>query len=54
MYKVSYYVTGGTHVAFKWFDTFHEASEFSLKVPTGNVIEIKLYPKDQVKKEDRT
>ena len=28
---------------FKWFKTFKEASEFSLTVKTGDVIEIKLY-----------
>ena len=53
MYKVSYYTTG-TNVSFKWFKTFKEASEFSLKVKTGDVIEIKLYPDNEVKKEDRT
>jgi len=42
-YKVSYYVGGGMTAAFKWFDTFHEASEFSMKVRTGDVIEIKWY-----------
>jgi hypothetical protein len=42
MYKVSYYFTG-SRVAFKWFKTFAEACEFSMKVPTGDVIEIKLY-----------
>lgn len=42
MYKVSYYMTGQT-VAFKWFKTFHEASEFSIKINTGDVIEIKRY-----------
>lgn len=43
MYKVSYYMGGGNTVAFKWFKTFAEASEFSLKVPTGDVIEVKKY-----------
>lgn len=42
-YKVSYYMGSGMKVAFKWFDTFNEASQFSLKVPTGDVIEIKWY-----------
>lgn len=41
-YKVSYYMTGQT-VAFKWFKTFAEASQFSMKVNTGDVIEIKRY-----------
>jgi hypothetical protein len=42
MYKVTYY-TSGSMVAFKWFNTFGEASEFSLTVKSGDVIEIKLY-----------
>jgi hypothetical protein len=45
-YKVSYYLGGGMKAAFKWFDTFHEATEFSMKVPTGDVIEIKWYPNE--------
>lgn len=45
-YKVSYYMGSGMKVAFKWFDTFNEASQFSLKVPTGDVIEIKWYPNE--------
>lgn len=46
MYKVSYYVGSGMTAGFKWFKTFNEASQFSLKVPTGDVIEIKWYPND--------
>ena len=42
MYKVSYYASGNM-VAFKWFKTFAEASDFSRKIKTGDVIEIKLY-----------
>ncbi len=45
-YKVSYYTTAGNDVAFKWFKTFSEASEFSLKVRTGDVIEVKWYPNE--------
>jgi hypothetical protein len=42
MYKVSYYI--GSSVAFKWFKTLKEATDFCVyKVPTGNVIEVKLY-----------
>lgn len=42
-YKVTYYMTGQT-VAFKWFDTFSEATEFSVyHVNSGDVIEIKRY-----------
>ena len=43
MYKVSYYMTGQT-VAYKWFKTFSEATEFSVyHVNSGDVIEIKRY-----------
>jgi len=42
-YKVTYYMGSGNTVASKWFDTFSEASQFSLKVKTGDVIEIKWY-----------
>ena len=45
-YKVSYYVGSGNMVGFKWFDSFTEASQFSLKVKTGDVIEIKWYPNE--------
>lgn len=55
MYKVTYYFSAsGANVVTKEFKTFQEASEFSLSRPTGSVIEIKLYPDEQVKKEDRT
>lgn len=42
-YKVTYYLTAGNDVGFRWFKTFNEASDFSLKVKTGDVIEIKWY-----------
>lgn len=42
-YKVVYYMGSGNTVTSKWFDTFTEASQFSLKVRTGDVIEIKWY-----------
>ena len=55
MYKVSYYLsTGSNTVATKNFATFQEATEFSLKCPRESVIEIKLYPDTETKKEDRT
>jgi hypothetical protein len=55
MYKVTYYLaTGSNTVATKNFNTFQEASEFSLSCPRESVIEIKLYPDNEVKKEDRT
>lgn len=43
MYKVTYYAYSGSRVLFRWFKTFSEASEFSLTVNSGDVIEIKLY-----------
>lgn len=52
MYKVSYYLAG-TRLAFRWFDTLHEATKFSVELPTGDVLEIKFYP-EKIKKEDRT
>ena len=46
MYKVSYYMIGNT-VAFKWFKTFEEATEFTVhKVKSGDVIEVKWYPNE--------
>lgn len=43
MYKVSYYMNGGT-VVFKWFKTFKEATDFCVyKVPSGDVLEVKRY-----------
>ncbi len=43
MYKVSYYMVGNT-VAFKWFKTFEEATQFTVyKVKSGDVIEVKWY-----------
>jgi uncharacterized protein YodC (DUF2158 family) len=45
-YKVTYYSTGQM-VLHKWFDTFSEASEFSVhSVKTGDVIEVKWYPNE--------
>jgi len=42
-YKVTYYLSGQT-VTSKWFDTFNEATQFSVyEVKTGDVIEIKRY-----------
>ena len=42
MYRVSYYMTGNT-VAFREFETFDEAIDFSNKQPINSVIEIKKY-----------
>ena len=54
MYKVSYYMTGGTTVSTRTFATFAEATEFAIKQPKESVIEIKLYPDENKKKVDRT
>ena len=54
MYKVSYYITGSNTVATKNFETFQEASDFSLTCPRESVLEVKLYPDTVTKKEDRT
>jgi len=43
MYKVTYYLGSGNMVAFKWFKTFSEATNFSITVRSGDVIEIKKY-----------
>lgn len=43
MYKVSFYLGGGSQVAFKWFHTFAEATDFSIKQPRESIIEIKHY-----------
>lgn len=43
MYRVSYYMNGSSAVAFKEFETFHEAMDFSIKQPINSIIEIKLY-----------
>jgi hypothetical protein len=42
MYRVAYYMTGNT-VAFREFETFDEAIDFSNKQPINSVIEIKKY-----------
>jgi hypothetical protein len=42
MYRVVYYMTGNT-VAFREFETFDEAIDFSNKQPINSVIEIKKY-----------
>lgn len=54
MYKVTYYMTGGTKVSSRSFATFAEATEFAIKQPKDSVVEIKLYPDENNKKENRT
>lgn len=53
MYKVSYYMGGGTRVAFRWFKTLSEATNFSNKQAVNSVLEIKYYP-EEIKRENRT
>jgi hypothetical protein len=44
MYKVSYYISENeTVILSKWFNTLHEATEFSNSRPTGSIREIKFY-----------
>lgn len=43
MYRVTYYLNNSNAVASKEFDTFSEASEFSIKQPVNSIIEIKHY-----------
>jgi hypothetical protein len=43
MYRVSYYPNNSNAVAFKEFDDFKEATEFSIKQPINSILEIKHY-----------
>jgi hypothetical protein len=43
MYRVSYYINNSNAVAFKEFDDFREATEFSIKQPINSILEIKHY-----------
>jgi hypothetical protein len=43
MYRVSYYMNGSSAVAFKEYETFKEAVDFSIKQPINSIIEIKHY-----------
>jgi hypothetical protein len=53
MYKVSYYLNGGTTVKFKSFETLFEATLFSNSHPINTVIEIKYYDPVEHRKPDR-
>ena len=53
MYKVSYYLNGGTTVKFKSFETLFEATLFSNTQPINTVIEIKHYDPVEHRKPDR-
>ena len=43
MYRVAYYIGNTSMVGFKSFDSFQEATDFSIKQPKDSVIEIKHY-----------
>ena len=44
MYRVTYYAPGGKYsVQFKEFQTFKEATDFSISLPIDAVLEIKYY-----------
>jgi hypothetical protein len=43
MYRVTYYFNNSNAVASKEFETFTEATEFSIKQPLNSIIEIKYY-----------
>lgn len=47
-------MTGSNKVSFREFATFTEACDFARNQPLDSVMEIKLYPDNQKKKEDRT
>ena len=43
MYRVTYYFNNSNAVASKEFQSFKEATDFSIKQPINSIIEIKLY-----------
>ena len=43
MYRVTYYFNNSNAVASKEFESFQEATEFSIKQPDKSIIEIKYY-----------
>jgi hypothetical protein len=43
MYRVTYYFNNSNAVAFKEFENFQQATEFSIKQPINSIIEIKHY-----------
>ena len=53
MYKVSYYIGGGSMLAFKWFKTLAEATDFAIEQPRESILEIKYYTEEN-KRENRT
>jgi hypothetical protein len=43
MYRVTYYFNNSNAVASKEFESFKEATEFSIKQPINSIIEVKHY-----------
>ena len=43
MYRVTYYFNNSNAVVSKEFETFMEATEFSITQPINSIIEVKLY-----------
>ena len=43
MYRVTYYFNNSNDVASKEFQSFKEATDFSIKQPINSIIEIKYY-----------
>jgi hypothetical protein len=43
MYRVTYYFNNSNAVASKEFESFQEATEFSIKQPINSIIEVKHY-----------
>ena len=43
MYRVTYYFNNSNAVASKEFQSFKEATDFSIKQPINSIIEIKYY-----------
>ena len=54
MYKVSYYLNNSSRVAFKWFQSFTDAVDFSIKQPRESILEIKLYDNEASNIKDNT
>ena len=54
MYKVYFYMTGGNSVTSREFPNFGEAIKYSITLPLDSVLEIKYYPDEDNKRENRT
>ena len=53
MYRVYYYLTGGSVVSVKEFEALTEATEFAISLPINSVLEIKYYDDVNQKKPNR-